>query len=235
VPQVEDVRMLVAGGLHTCALVSDGRVLCWGGHSFNHTSLTPAEVVNGIGSSKTIAAGGLQTCALSNEGEVHCWDVQYGLTPTPVKIALSARASAVAAGGDHACALSEDHRVVCWSRGGTASAAAMAPHWIEGLKGVRSISAGLNHTCAITAAGYAACWGANDSGQLGTGTTQNSDVPAQLKLHRVRAIAAGTYHTCALDTAGKLRCWGNNLTGELGTGDVGDTLSADESMVIKPF
>jgi hypothetical protein len=38
-----------------------------------------------------------------------------------------------------------------------------------------------------------------------------------------------------LDTAGKLRCWGNNLTGELGTGDVGDTLSADESMVIKPF
>jgi alpha-tubulin suppressor-like RCC1 family protein len=43
-----------------------------------------------------------------------------------------------------------------------------------------AVSSGFDHTCALRASGEALCWGSNDSGQLGTGDTTSSRVPAQV-------------------------------------------------------
>jgi alpha-tubulin suppressor-like RCC1 family protein len=37
-----------------------------------------------------------------------------------------------------------------------------------------------NHLCAIKVDGSAWCWGENDFGQLGDGTTTDSDVPVRV-------------------------------------------------------
>ncbi|BDG05123.1 RCC1 domain-containing protein [Anaeromyxobacter oryzae] len=81
-----------------------------------------------------------------------------------------------------------------------------------------AVSAGFAHTCAITTGAKVKCWGANEHGQLGDGSTQDSAVPVDVALPApASAIAAGYVHTCAV-AAGAVYCWGDNTTGALGDG-----------------
>ena len=81
-------------------------------------------------------------------------------------------------------------------------------------KTVTHISAGYQHTCAVTSDGGAYCWGWNSDGQLGNGSTTNSDVPSAvdtsgvLNGKTVTEISAGQYHTCAIASDGNAYCWG---------------------------
>jgi len=47
---------------------------------------------------------------------------------------------------------------------------------VSGLSGAIAIATGGNHTCAATSVTIG-CWGSNHFGQLGTGTTEDSNVP----------------------------------------------------------
>jgi uncharacterized protein (TIGR03437 family) len=86
-----------------------------------------------------------------------------------------------------------------------------------------TIAGGEQHTCALTHAGTVMCWGVNTTGNLGNGTTTDSDIPVQVKdvagtgtLGGVVAISAGQYHVCAVTKTGAVLCWGDNAFGELG-------------------
>ncbi|MEQ9257464.1 MAG: hypothetical protein RIG84_00045 [Roseovarius sp.] len=78
------------------------------------------------------------------------------------------------------------------------------------------IDAGAFHTCVLTQRVF--CWGANTSGQLGDGTTQNRAAPVLVTgLGRdVVQITTGANHTCALRSNGRALCWGSNTFGQLG-------------------
>ena len=76
----------------------------------------------------------------------------------------------------------------CWGannfgelgNGTTSGTAHPVPGVVSGLAGVTAITVGdhdLGHACALTAAHTVHCWGYNASGQLGDGTTTDSDVP----------------------------------------------------------
>ncbi|NPA91016.1 MAG: RCC1 repeat-containing protein, partial [Chloroflexi bacterium] len=74
------VIQVAAGGDHTCALLEDGRVRCWGangsgqlGNGSTTSSSTPVDVVNLGGRAKAIATGWAHTCALLMDGQVRCW------------------------------------------------------------------------------------------------------------------------------------------------------------------
>lgn len=80
------------------------------------------------------------------------------------------------------------------------------------------ISAGSGHTCAVLSA-EVWCWGTNTSGQLGNGSTLNSNKPVRVTgLSGAVAVAAGFNHTCALINDGTARCWGSGFAGQLGNG-----------------
>jgi hypothetical protein len=83
------------------------------------------------------------------------------------------------------------------------------------------LAAGYAHSCVVTG-GPVKCWGANNDGQLGNGTINETPVPGVVDVvglaGGIRAIAAGAFHTCALTSAGGVKCWGDNLYGQLGDG-----------------
>ena len=75
--------------------------------------------------------------------------------------------------------------------------------------------------CALLSGGTADCWGSNAGGELGNGTTINSDVPVRVKgLTSATALASDDAADgyCALLTGGTADCWGDNTDGELGDG-----------------
>ncbi len=86
------------------------------------------------------------------------------------------------------------------------------------------LSAGGQHTCSIRSDGSVWCWGANGNGQLGNGTTTDSNAPMPVtapttwSANSLKAthVAAGGSHTCALMSDSSVWCWGANASGQLG-------------------
>ena len=91
---------------------------------------------------------------------------------------------------------------------------------------IKQISTGVEgsegpHSCAIDSLNQLWCWGKNDFGQLGIGTTVDSNYAQQVKINsttnitNVTDISVGLQHTCAI-ASGTVYCWGSSWFGETG-------------------
>ena len=142
--------------------------------------------------------------------------------------------ASISAGGEHACAI-VDGAAYCWGENyngelgdgtniNSAVPVAVDANGVLAGKNLVQITAGYENTCALDSTGTAYCWGADRYGQLGDGTTSNSNVPTAVKASGALAgktlsqITAGAYVTCAVDVGGAAYCWGYNVYGELGDG-----------------
>ena len=93
----------------------------------------------------------------------------------------------------------------------------------SGAGAVSAVDLGAFYSCALLQDGSVRCWGANDSGQLGDGTTTNSSTPvAAAGITGAGAVSSGGFHTCARFPNGTLQCWGRNNAGQLGPAVTGD-------------
>jgi alpha-tubulin suppressor-like RCC1 family protein len=286
---------IAAGDSHTCAILNDGSVRCWGfggdgrlGYGTTNNlgdrpATTPGKLlaVNlGAGhTAKSITAGGSHTCAVLDDGSVRCWgfggDGRLGLATTqnvtdpssvgPIDLGAGRTARAVSAGEDHTCALLDDGSVLCWGFGGAGAKlgdgrlgygntenvgdnetpGSVGPVNLGSGRTAVAISAGGAHTCAILDDGTVKCWGSGISGQLGYGnpddvgstptTTPDTVGPVSLGPGRTaKAISAGLNHTCAVLDDHSVRCWGPGLDGQLGygsTNNVGDSPASTPNRV----
>jgi alpha-tubulin suppressor-like RCC1 family protein len=81
------------------------------------------------------------------------------------------------------------------------------------------LAAGVGHSCVLRESGSVECWGANGSGQLGDGTTQDRSSPVTVQgLGDAQEVALGRSHSCARRKSGLVVCWGANDKGQLGSG-----------------
>lgn len=234
-----DVRIITAGVDHTCALMTEGGVWCWGnnyngqlGDGTTEDRLLPVGVVGLTEEVTAIAAGSDHTCAVTASGNVKCWGFNaWGLTgegstdrsSTPMDLNGLVDVTAITAGENHTCALTGGGGVKCWGATGTLGVASFdnGPVTATGLtEGVTAIAAGAGHTCAVKGE-QALCWGANGSGQLGNGaqtTVELMPVEVSGLSGNIVALSAGMVHTCALLGDGGVQCWGGNSLAQLGDG-----------------
>lgn len=170
---------------HTCALLAEGTVQCWGdnrtyqlGNGTAASSLSPVTVKAIAGATAITAGGWAHTCALLSTGTVKCWGnnetAQLGAGTTsvyaePVTVTGISTAVAVAAGVAHTCAVLSDGTVKCWGRGiGTPGAwNSSAPTPVAGVSTATAVTAGRNHSCALLREGGVVCLGSNIFGLLG--------------------------------------------------------------------
>jgi len=179
--------MVSAGGSHTCALKSDGTVVCWGSNVQGQSA-----VPSGLTGVTQLSAGSFQTCALRFDGSVLCW-----FDPAPSGLANETFLNAT--DYTHDCVVNAGGVPFCWgdnSSGETTIPAGLAP--------VTEAVAGGGFTCALTVEGTVVCWGYDGNGQ--------TDVPSGLS--GVTQISAGQYDACARKTDGTVVCWGLNLYSE---------------------
>lgn len=101
--------------------------------------------------------------------------------------------------------------------------------WPADIDATRTVS-GTNRTCAILS-NNVWCWGKNNMGQLGDGTTNDSNIPVKvrsigdMKNGKIIDIFTAQHHSCVLTQLGsnrKVYCWGSNEYGQLGNGSSGD-------------
>ncbi len=257
------VAQVTVGKTHTCALLSDANVRCWGHNEYgqlgyghrNHIgdNERPASVgnVDVGGEVIQIAAGTSHTCALLSDANVRCWgnneygQLGYGHTnhigdderPASVgNVDVGGEVIQIAAGAYYTCALLSEGAVKCWgwnilgalgydsdkSNIGDDERPASVGNVDVGGE-VTQVVAGTSHTCALLSEGAVKCWGRynilgyghkeNISDDETLASTGNIDVGGS-----VTQITAGEYHTCVLLSNAKVRCWGSNLFGELGYG-----------------
>ena len=87
--------------------------------------------------------------------------------------------------------------------------------------------AGNAHACVVSGDDYVAagsstyCWGANESGQLGDGSTTSRSIPTLVgtRIPFVSMLLGGA-HSCGRDRS-SWYCWGSNTYGQLGNGSFG--------------
>lgn len=205
---------VVIGQQHTCAILDDDQVKCWGSQRFgqlgngvnsiNPIGNAPGEMgdnlpVVDLGTGRTatqLVAGGFYTCALLDGGAVKCWGWgSYGRLGSGDQLNR----------GDAPGEMGDNLPFVDLGAGRTAI----------------KLAAGREHVCAILDDASLKCWGNNDWGQLGYGDRNDrGDQPGEMGNNlptvdlgagrSVIDVRAGLNFTCAMLDDESIRCWGYN-------------------------
>jgi len=261
VPLGAAAAAISAGDAHTCALLFDGSVRCWGrgldgrlGHVATFDvgdDETPAQIppVNIGGTAVAIAAGEAHSCALLAQGDVVCWgdnfegalglghtdDIGDDESPQGAVVALGGTAIDLDAGGQRSCAVLTNGDLRCWGDhmhvglgierfdplGDDELPSSVPPLQLGGP--AAAVSVGAVHSCATLANGHLVCWGYGGAGRLGNGATHDLGDATHPQFSgpvtlggAVTMAQAGGAHSCALLVSADVRCWGDNGFGQLG-------------------
>src|SRR5882672_6897811 len=151
---------IAVGNTHTCALSTGGTVYCWGsasvgqlGNSSTISSAVPRPVFGGT-SYTSVTSGGKVSCGIASSGRADCWGLnQFGQLGTGTFT------------GPQQC---------------SGSPCSTTPVSVLGNLTFSQVTVGDSHTCGRTSSGEVYCWGSNQRGQLGNGTTTDSNVPVKV-------------------------------------------------------
>ena len=198
VPGIENAIAIALGDYHSCALLSDRTVWCWGWNNFGQVGnentgdeaiIVQPQRINGLSDIVQLEVGGNHSCALTQSAEAVCWGDNFNgqlgngsadesFRVSPVIVSGGNRFFRLAAGGAHTCGLVQDGDVLCWgwnklgqvgNGSSGVTADAVLPSPVVALNQIATMYVGANHTCSTNIRGRVLCWGANTTGQIGSG------------------------------------------------------------------
>ena len=214
-------KTVAAGEHHTCAILDNDSLKCWGSGSFGKL---------GQGSTKDIGDD----------------PDEMGDNLEPIDLGTGRTVKQVSLGRDFTCALLDDDSLKCWGYGGNGNLGQgstehigdepnemgdnLAPIDLGPNRKVKHVVAGGLHTCVLLHDETVLCWGFARHGQLGRCCAENiGDSEHEMgysltavdlgSMRTAKQITAGYMHTCALLDDHSVKCWGHGVYGQLGQGD----------------
>lgn len=198
-----NVAKISAGQQHSCALLTDGSVKCWGngktgslGGGNTSSSNKPVSVIGLDAGAADISTGAYHNCVITKDSKLKCWgknnngqlgDGSKTNRTSPVEVtSLSGKVSSIELGYYHSCATLTSGAVSCWGLGTSGelgdgnSTSSSIPVYVNQLNKAYAVSGGKNHSCSLTNDGKTLCWGANNQGQIGDGTKNKTSTPIQV-------------------------------------------------------
>lgn len=222
VHSISSAKSLALGKDHSCALLTDGSVKCWGSNSFgqlgngNQTdSLLPVNVAL---EQKVIeiVSGYNHACALVSIGDIYCWgDNTNGQLGIGNKVSRS------------------------------------TPTLVLGISNSKNLTANFNSTCAVDVNQNGNCWGEGTDGQLGNNDSVDKTLPTKVidkwqtnktvgtygPAANVVSVQVGKSISCLLSTLETLHCW-NSTTGGTGVSSpyyVGQTQTSGNALSVQEY
>jgi len=254
-PDGKLVKSMGMGLKHTCAILEDDTLTCWGldafgalgnGNSDTTDKYTP-QTISTPADRKVVKVepGATHTCILLDDGGVMCWGRdnvgQLGNgdtgdtihTPSSnVELPEGRAATDLSVGDHHSCALLDNGSVTCWGLnnfgqlGDNTTTNRLTPVYAHLPKGspVVSVSVGPHSSCAILQNSSLYCWGHNNYGRLGIGVSGGVySTPMYVEgATDIVALRLDYDHICGLSENGSMSCWGRSKYGPLGIGQAGD-------------
>jgi alpha-tubulin suppressor-like RCC1 family protein len=217
-------KALALGDSHSCAILADGTVKCWGHNFFGElgdgttTERSVATAVTGLAAdAAAITAGESHTCVIVADANrtTYCWGHNaYGQLGH--KTPISDNGTPADPSDDHMSPSPTPLRVRYDD-----DPSPLGEDILDLVDGL-AVAAGQYHSCELVDGGGVRCWGSNQRGQLGADanplTKELEDTPYGVLvpgLGGATAVTAGGFHSCAL-TGSAMRCWGYDFFGQLG-------------------
>jgi alpha-tubulin suppressor-like RCC1 family protein len=241
------IREIAASNWHSCALLMNGSVMCWGGNpmgqlgdgtnSDDPSNYVVIVYVAGDYTFKAIDVKSHQSCGTLINGSIMCWgsnehgqlgDGTKNNSNVPILVSVNYSFTSVSLGSFHSCGLLSNGSVMCWGDNrfrqlgdGTYKDNSSVPVYVAGGYNFTSISVGNVHSCGLLVNGSAMCWGSNNQGRCGIGNRSLLNRPEYvLGGYNFTSISCGGYHSCGILFNSSLLCWGANEYGQLGNGDI---------------
>ena len=213
---ITNATQISTSGSHACALLTGGRVKCWG-----------ASLYGDLGDGR------------ASHGHYDSIAPLGDFSPVPVQVSGITDAVAVSAGVGYSCAVRKGGTVWCWGGAwdgvlgnGSTRGKNLTPVQVSGIRGAVAVNASDVRSCALLNSGTVKCWGDNSFGELGDGKTDHgrkadcsswlqecSPTPVQVSgITDATQISAGRGDPCAVLSDGHVWCWGDNSKGQLGDG-----------------
>jgi alpha-tubulin suppressor-like RCC1 family protein len=233
-------RAVSVGVNHSCAVMSDKTVKCWGANDRGQlgdgttTNRDFPVDVNGVSNALSVAVGHNYSCALLEGGTVMCWgSAMYTGTGDPTSIAQPQTVSdlsgvtQISAGIWQTCALTTSGEVFCWGarsdiEGPVANTFPIAsvPYQITELSQVEAISVGQTSACALIANATVRCWGQQFGGNLGNGESNSTRIATPVTVTGISNATGISLSSlsgaCATLSTGSVKCWGPRINIQLG-------------------
>jgi alpha-tubulin suppressor-like RCC1 family protein len=189
------VKNVSSGEAHSCAILSDDTVVCWGNNGNGEAPPGPS-----LATFKSVAAGDGYTCGILSDDTVSCWGDSTITGPPATKVkSLSMETSSsktVTSDGItffeqyRACALAMDGQILCWGKGtNSVPAEPLAGSW-------KSLSIDDHFGCGIADDDLVTCWG-----------TTYPSLPAPTT-DTYKSITVSDSHVCGIRTDNLAVCWG---------------------------